>query len=248
MSALWAQEAAERFWIAAGGPPPFPRDLREAIPLALPLAVVELPDLCLAAVDQWLGARGVSLPLGAPDRALRAALLARGAAGLVFVHAGDTADERRFSLAHEVAHYLIEYALPHARASKRLGAEAAQALAAGAAAPLALRIDAALAGLPPRLHLHLLERDGTGRSRVAAAERQADLLALELLAPVESVRARFPAGSGRAAVESALRQAYGLPARLARDYAQRLEPQDPRDTLAHSLRQALHRPPGGDDG
>lgn len=228
MTAQWVLETAERFWTAAGGAPDgFPRDLRRAVALALPLAVVDLPRLRVAGVDAWLEERGVALPVAVGDRALRACLLAYAGAGVLFLDGADPDDERRFSLAHEVAHFLVEYQLPRQEAVARLGSGVLAVLDGQRAAAPRERVDAMLAGTPLRTFLHLMERtsDGHAASRHASeAERRADALALELLAPLDAVRACLPAAATASDVEPVLREVFGVPAALARAYARQVAP------------------------
>ena len=239
MTALWVHETADHFWTGAGGAPDgFPRDLRPAITWALPVAVIELPGLRIAAVDAWLVAHAVEARISVPDRPLRACVLVHQGNGLLFVDGADAEDERRFSLAHEVAHYLVEYALPRERARERLGSGVLPVLDGRRAPSREERIGAILAGVPLGVRLHLMERTPDGHlpgSDVSAAERQADDLALELLAPIDVVRARLPAGAPRADVEAVLRSGFGLPAAPAAAYARHLAPDPPAGSLFRRL-------------
>ena len=246
MTALWVQEAAERFWAEAGGAPPgWPRDLRRAVALALPLAVVDLPRLRVATMKAWLAQRGIALPIAERDRSVRACLLVRQGRGMVFLDGADPDDERRFSLAHEVAHFLAEYVLPRERAVGRLGSRILPVLDGHRAPSPAERVDALLAGVALGLKLHLMERTPDGHlpeAAVSAAERRADALALELLAPSEVVRSGLTAGLSRADQEAILRATFGLPAAVARAYARQVVPDNPSPrSLARSLRQQLNR-------
>jgi hypothetical protein len=119
---LWVSEAAATFWAVAGAEEAFPRDLRRPIANALPVAVVLLPKLRLSAVDKWLVRQGMTCGLSIRDRALRACLVARYGHGLVFIDGTDPSDEQRFSLAHELAHFIRDYWRPRALAVERLGA------------------------------------------------------------------------------------------------------------------------------
>jgi hypothetical protein len=238
---MWVQEAAERFWADAGGAPDsFPRDLRRAIALALPLAVVDLPRLHVSSVAGWLGQRGITIPrllsesTQEQDRPVRACLLVHESAGFVFLDGADPDDERRLSLAHEVAHFLIEYALPRERALQRLGADTLPVLEGRRQPSRAERIEAILAGVELRLRLHLLERTSDGQpqaTHISSAERRADTLALELLAPVEVVRSRLSPGVCLVDVCEILQSVFGLPAAIARGYARQLVPGPTPDQL-----------------
>jgi hypothetical protein len=218
---LWAIEAAEGFWQAAGEPGPFPRDLRRPIALSLPLALVALPGLRVSSVDRWLRRVGISCSLAVTDRPLRACLIARRGQGLLFLDGTDPADEARFSLAHELAHYLRHYRRPRQTAVDRLGPEILQVLDEERPARADERGHALLAGIRIGYHVHLMA-------------------AYELLAPSAAVLAeveQFPAEVRRDRVAFLLRTGYGFPAGAARRYAGRLAPAPRRaDSFLQRLR------------
>lgn len=245
MTTLWAREAADRFWANAGGvPAQYPRDLRRAVAWALPLAVVDLPRLGVGAVDAWLRRHHVvGVHLATHDRPLRACLLAYGGAGVVLLDGADADEERRFSLAHEVAHFLVEYALPRERTAHRVGLDALAVLDGHRAPTVDERVDAVLSGASLQAVLHLMERTPHGHPPLGAisqAERRADDLALELLAPAEAVTAILREGEATTAREAAalVASTFGLPAPVARMYTDRLWPgsdESPDGSLAERL-------------
>lgn len=227
--------AAERFWALAGVPPaaPYPREPVEAIRWAAPLAVVAVGGLSVAGAERWLRQRANPYRFPCANRALRGCLLAYRGHGLVFVDADDPADERRFTLAHEVAHFLLDYQAPRQQALAALG-PTIQAVLDGERAPTQTeRVHALLATVPLKPHWHLLDRSEEGRIKQAgiqAAEDQADRLARELLAPEEQARAAVRAILARESGDLAQRRAaaselaarFGLPRREASLYAGRL--------------------------
>ena len=100
------------------------------------------------------------------------------------------------------------------------------------------RIGALLGGVSLAAQVHLMERTPDGHLPgldVSAAERRADALAFELLAPFDAVRARLPRGAARADAEAILRETFGLPATPARSYARRLVPEPPPGALFRRL-------------
>ncbi|HLI26015.1 MAG TPA: ImmA/IrrE family metallo-endopeptidase [Chloroflexota bacterium] len=230
---LWVVEAAAAFWRAAGAEEPFPRALEAAIAWAAPLSIVQLPRLRVAGVAAWLTARGGGELVTVPDRALRACLVAHRGHGFVFLDADDPPDEQRFSLAHELAHFLHDYQQPRERAVARLGPAVLEVLD-GARPPTATeRIDALLARVELGPHVHFMERTEDGHPAhhvISAAERAADQLAFELLAPEEAVRAAAMA-RGRPwtidALAALLIAVFGLPPTPARQYAALLAPAPP---------------------
>jgi len=238
----WAIELACFFWEDAGGDESFPRGLRRAIANALPLSVVLLPRLRVAAIDVWLREQADHGRLGVPDRPLRACLVARHGQGIIFLDGTDPDDEQRFSLAHECAHFLRGYWQPRRVAVDRLGSAVVEVLDGDRPVRPEERMDALLARVPLGFHVHLMDRTAAGRFAsevIDDAERDADVLAYELLAPSAFVLATTRAGSSsdrRATVAAELTHGYGLPARVAARYAAILVPRaDRSDSLMHRL-------------
>lgn len=244
---VWVVELAGRFWAAAGEPPPFPRDLERSIADAVPLSVVDRHPLTMHAVSAYL--RGLGLPVAVvePDRPLRAALYCWKGSGVLFLDAADPPDERRFSLAHELAHYLHDYDKLRRRVVQALGADGLAVLDGRRRATTDERLQAALRGLTLAPHVHLMSRDPLGRPNGDAerdAEDRADRLAFELLAPAELLRTEADA----AAVAGRLVAEFGLPRLAARQYASILWPHDDFPTtgvgrIINSVKMASNSPP-----
>lgn len=231
---VWVCELAECFWETAGPPPPFPRDLTMPATVGLRVRVLALPNLCLAGVRDWLARCQIPCPLAGPERALRACLFTWAGAGFVFLDAGDPPGERRFSLAHEVAHFLRDYDAPRRVAAARLGPGVLDVLDGKRPATAVERIHAVLRHVPVAAHVHLLRRDADGEARSPAeraAELAADRLAFELLAPAEL----FAGAPDAAAAAHRLRGEFGFPPGPAAAYAAALFPAPPADPLVGRL-------------
>jgi len=246
MTQLWAQELAASFWRDAGeSAGDFPRDLRRAVALALPLAVVDVPRPRVVSVNRWLDRYGIH-PIDADAaRPLRACLLVGRGAGVVFLDGADADDERQFSLGHEVAHYLIECQSPRSLIARRLGPGSADLLDGTRLPTIQERVGAALAGVSFDRVMHLMVRGDHGAlsEAVTRAERHADLLAIELLAPVEAVTSLVDMNAGRVTVEHALKSRFGLPEVVAGAYAELLAPQPEVSPLVRRLRAVSHFSP-----
>ncbi|MCI0441380.1 MAG: ImmA/IrrE family metallo-endopeptidase [Chloroflexi bacterium] len=229
MTEHWLAEICEDFWKAAGGAEPFPRDLEKPMLWALPLAVVKLPRLWVRDVETWLERRGISFRLGFADRPLHGCLVALGSNGCVLLDGTDPVEERRFSLAHEASHFLLDYLQPRKRAVDKLGEHILEVFDGMRPPTIEERVDSLLGNAAIGVHTHLMERASGGIfgcSRVLGAENRADRLALELLAPANEVRARLEAAGMPERIQQArllllnlLMIDFGLPRSIADHYS-----------------------------
>ena len=229
---FWVVELAACFWERAGEDEAFPRELRRPIARALPVAVVSLPGLRVSSIDAWLERRGVACDIRVGDRLLRACLVARHGHGVIFLDGGDSAEEQRFSLAHETAHFLRHYEEPRLRAAGRLGDRVLEVLDGDRPPEAAERVDSLLAHMRIGAYIHMMERDAGSARGVGASEQEADLLAFEMLAPAEAIERE--GARNRLDITHVLCGSYGMPVGAAERYAQRLAPRR-RATVAHRL-------------
>jgi hypothetical protein len=222
---VWCIELATSFWLKTGPPPPFPRDLRDAV-LALPLPVIELPKLSVSHIRSWFERLGLPIPLDEPDRPLRACLVAWFGEGFAFLDSQDEPKEKAFSLAHELAHFLRDYLYPREVATKRLGKVALEVLDGKRPVTPDERLHAVLRNVRLGPFTHLLKRDDSGRSLTPVewdAEIAADRLAFELLAPADAVGVTADRGE----LAKRLVHVFGLPPLAAERYAATLMPESP---------------------
>jgi hypothetical protein len=164
--------------------------------------------------------------------------VARKGHGFALVDGSDADPEQRFSIAHELAHFLRDYWCLRRQVLKRLGTAALEVLDGDRPPTSQERLYALLRSVPLGFHLHLMERDSEGNpatSSIANAEHDADLLAYELLAPAAHVLSdELPAG--KQALVRRLREFYGLPGIQAARYAGVLLPPVRTDPLILRLR------------
>jgi hypothetical protein len=163
-------------------------DVEAAVVWSALLAIVTLPQLALSDANRWLDSHGIPGPTVAEDRPLRGLLVAWRGHGLIFVDGSLSIEERRFTIAHEQGHFLLDYDEPR----RRVLAEAPDLLDVidGYRPPTAAdRARAALARVSLGAHTHLLQRDSLGGANGAAlaAEDEASLYALELLVPWDAL-------------------------------------------------------------
>lgn len=227
-----AQQAAE-FWELASGPEVFPRSLSGPASLALPLAIHQLSALTTATANCWFAERGISYSITGHSRRLRGCLVAFAGHGFVLVDASDPEDERRFTLAHELAHFLLDYLAPRTQALEALGEDILPVLDGLRVPTRAERLDSILGSAPLGMHVELMERTNVGAYTSKAtllAESRADHLAIELLAPAADALAAISAlptpgepcisyPATHKQVMLLLQKRYGLPQAQAQAYA-----------------------------
>ncbi len=226
---MWLEAAlawqASEFWELVGEPEPFPRRLVGPASFALPVTVHELPGLTLAGANCWFQARGMGLlpTSGKLNRRLRGCLVALRGHALILIDGSDLDDERRFTLAHELAHLLIDYQEPRRQAIAALGEEILPVLDGERPPTQMERLHAILGYVPLGLHIDIMDRTdegGYGSQVTLEVEERADRLALELLAPADDAWAAISTlvdmgqlyFSLRAQSATLLCERYGLPA------------------------------------
>ena len=224
----WVRSMAEQFWKKAGESGPFPRDLERAVnTIPLPLAIIKLPNLWLSRIDDWLKTQGIPSVRSGRDRPLRGCTVAFGGKGVVFLDGSDDPYELRFTLAHEVAHFLLDYLQVRESLVSNLGPEIALVLDGRRAPAPEERIDAILAGTCLGVHTHFMDRDGDEMpGRIGTVETRADRFALELVAPASEVYRRLSSALRRKphdcrvrSVTLVLTTKLGLPGSIASAYS-----------------------------
>lgn len=221
--------AADGFWHAARHlEGRFPRDIESAIAWSLPLFVVRLPHVSVREVQNYLRQRQLPVQIGAEDRPLHGCVVAIRGKGLIIVDGSDGANEVRFTLAHEVAHFLLDYQTPRQRAVAQLGTKIEEVLDGQRLGTQVERIDGLLAHAPIELYAHFMHRvDGdTTADAIIEAESHADRLAFELIAPQAEVWRALPRLFARqtylertATLRRLLARRFGLPSDAAQQYS-----------------------------
>lgn len=206
----------------------FPRDIESAIAWSVPLFIVRVPNLWVHNVETYLRQTQIPVLIGAPDRPLHGCVIAIRGKGLIVVDGTDVPNELRFTIAHEVSHFLLDYHEPRLRTLEKLGSQVKEVLDGQRPPTHEERIDGLLAATPIGLYAHFMHRDSAGSpsSTILDVENQADRLAFELIAPEKEVWASAPKHiadrphSDRVAIlQRLLVRRYGLPTEPAHHYA-----------------------------
>jgi hypothetical protein len=156
----------------------------------LPISVEVQPRLTTYTVRRWLQHRRMHHAVSNGNRALHGCLVARAGQGIVFLDAEDPEPERRFTLAHEIAHFILDHLLPRLRALKVFGARILPVLDGERPPTREEMLSAVLERVALGVHVHLMSRGPDGAIcawGVEESEQRADRLALELLAPAHIV-------------------------------------------------------------
>lgn len=172
------RELAGAFWARAPEAARRYRDVEAAAPWAALLAVVSLPELTLGDVRGWMRSRDVPVVGGDDDLRLHGFLVAWRGIGVAFYDGTIDPDVRRFTLAHEIGHFLLDYELPRRRVL-RDAPDLLEVVDGVRPVNASDRAHAVLAGVPVGVHTHPFGADGEG----VEAEDEASRFALELLAP-----------------------------------------------------------------
>lgn len=206
----------------------FPRDLESAISWSVPLFVVRLPNLWVHDLENYLRQRRLAASMGVADRPLHGCVIGVRGKGFIVVDGTDGAREIRFTMAHEVAHFLLDYQEPRQCALERLGPEIEDVLDGQRSPTPAERVDGLLANAPLGLYAHFMHRVGgeVAASAIVDAESEADLLGFELLAPEGEVWNAVPKNfwqcsfsARRSSLQRLLVRRFGLPNEAAQKYA-----------------------------
>jgi hypothetical protein len=184
-STVLIENTALEFWALTGGAPGYPCDIKTAITWTLPLEVYAIPQLCVNDVFAWTRRVNLTLRIPGRNRRLHGCLIAYRGKGTIFCDADDAGDEQRFTMAHELAHFLLDYQAPRQRAVNILGPSILPVLDGDRSPTRTERLHAVLSTVHLGVMSHVMERpdEGLPTNAVIDIEDRANRLALELLAP-----------------------------------------------------------------
>jgi hypothetical protein len=97
-------------------------ELLPPLPLKLPLVIVKQAQITAQAARHWLHQRGIVIRLPNDQRDLYGCLVAHRGHGFISVSDVESPEDQRLTIAHEVAHFLVDYLLPRQQVLHALGA------------------------------------------------------------------------------------------------------------------------------
>lgn len=218
------------FWRAAGEVEAFPRALERPLSVALPVTLVKLAHLHVHDTELWLRARGIPLPFAEEPGAARSVhgcIVVLAGHGILFVDGADNAAELRFTIAHEIGHFLADHLLPRRKALAHYGDDILDVLDAKRQPTERERWSSILGGLQLdgyRSYLPRGEGDDSGLE-LWRVESRADRIGAALLAPpglVLSAARGYGYSERRKNAIHALTSTFGLPLAPAIQYAEAL--------------------------
>jgi len=241
------QLIAREFWSSAGDRTQFPCELEAPVLWALPVAILKLPRLSIFDVETWLAMRGIQFRFQTSNRPLHGSLLAYQGRGCILLNGADSDSELRYSLAHETAHFLMNYLRPRRRAVNLLGSAILEVFDGFRTPTVRERVHGILGRIPIGFHVHFMGSNIGSKldsNAIMELEDNADLLALEIIAPEEEVRRGVARVWNRdhncSRLEVALTllvKQFGLPRNVAEGYARYLFPLERNSSVREWLRQ-----------
>lgn len=209
----------------------FPVDMRYAPMCALDVYVEEVASLTTGKAASRLERLGIRTPDGIDERAIHGCLIVGRSGAGVLVEENEGEAQKRFTIAHECAHFILGVRRHQERAASRMGQDFTDVLHGLRGATPDERIDAWLRGVRSDALVHFMDRTPTGGygcARTGDAECLADDLAVEILAPrSELIRnlhsfGRMGFSESLIAARGIAERRFGLPAETAEHYANRV--------------------------
>jgi Zn-dependent peptidase ImmA (M78 family) len=163
---------------------------------------------------------------------LHACVVAFRGSGFIFLDSDNNLSERRFSTAHEIGHFLLDYWEKRQLAISRFGPSIEDVIDGIRPATVEERVHSMLSEVQITPFTHLMERKADGQlgcDSLQRSELHADSLALELLAPYETVKDRVNSRrkqDRQTYVQEILVADFGLPPQVAQKYMKAFQLQE----------------------
>lgn len=223
---------AERYRTSLGVPSHQPLDPDAALLRLHPVTLIRLAGLNVSGVCDWMARHRLEPPHSLTlchNRTLRGGIIAKRGTAFIFLDADDSAQEQRYTLAHETGHYLQDHLYPREDALANLGDGILPVLDGLRPPTWNEQVHALLSSTSLSHYAHLMERNALTPQlspEVAEHEADADRFAWEILAPFDALQARFAWSENRTAdldtLTALLTNEFDFPLFAARCYAAHL--------------------------
>ncbi|WNG55037.1 ImmA/IrrE family metallo-endopeptidase [Archangium gephyra] len=227
MSETWLQEAVDACRLPSS---PSLSELSEKISMVLPIRLVAMPGLTCAMARDWLDSKQRAHGgLPRKDRRLHGCMVAHAGKGILFYDEQDKELQQRFTLVHEVAHFVLDHHLSRVRAFRNLGEEIRPALDGTTTRAPHESLFLTLQRIPFGVQVRFIDRNASGdpcTGKAMESELRADRLTYELLAPARDALP-LVRDLGRQEAECEMASRFGLPMREARAYVRLLLAREP---------------------
>lgn len=226
------ERIAREFWATSYAEFRYNYDIIKVVESSPNVHLIRIPQLNPTKITSWLTSRKIDIPVENNDRSLDGALLIQNGTVIMFIDTAENDIRQRYTLAHQVSHFLLAYQMPKERAIIKLGKEIAAALKDDTEAPVTQLVQSALQGMTGAAYTLLIEKseDAFPSDRLnLLPESPADTLALELLAPryqiiqeTASASARLRYSPFKRTCQELLIDKYRIPLEIAHKYAKEL--------------------------
>lgn len=213
------EQCAAVFWEPIPHRNHFPRDLEQYLSIYYAASIESLPKLTVQRVQEWLSENGFPSTYSPNDRRLDGCIIAQKGHAILFLDDALPLDERRMIIAHETAHFWLDYELPRRRMKQRYGAAGMQILDKERPAHTVEVLLAAATSSPIEEFYHYHFKESKHETEI---EQRANTLACLLIAPSREVLARATkcriARDDKSKWLELLHQGFGMPENWARSY------------------------------
>ena len=172
------ERIAREFWATTHAEFRYNYDIVKVVESSLNVQLIRMPQLSPKNITSWLSDHDMNIPLENNERNLHGALIIQNGAVLMFIDTTENDTRQRYTLAHQVSHFLLDYQMPKERTIMTLGKEIAGVLKGNAEASVEQLVQSAFNGMTDKVYTLFIEKD-----EAIPSENPADSLALELLAP-----------------------------------------------------------------
>lgn len=226
------ERIARKFWATTQAEFRYDYDIVKAVESSLNVHLIRMQQLNPTKIISWLASHNMDIPFESKATHLNGALLIKNDNVIMFIDAAENAVQQRYTLAHQVSHFLLNYQMPKERAIMTLGKEIAQVLSGNTEASVTQLVQSTVSNITGNVYTLLIEKWDESTSfdwELLRTKDPAVSLTLELLAPryqiineTASVGARLRYSPFKRKCQELLIDKYRIPSEIAHKYASEL--------------------------